>query len=95
MVVSTFCALLRCLVSAPSTLPAPRPPQVSTFNMRPVPEGVREGYISHIDAILAESDLATISVNNVRQKLQERVEDDITAQKVDTIMDIFACYKWC
>jgi upstream activation factor subunit UAF30 len=47
-----------------------------------VPPDVRESYIKVIDAILATSDLNTISEKRIRRGLQETLDYDITPQKV-------------
>jgi upstream activation factor subunit UAF30 len=47
-----------------------------------VPSEVRANYVTIIDAILAESDLARISEKKIRQGIQAKVEYDITPQKV-------------
>ncbi len=43
---------------------------------------VRENYIAIIDSILANSDLTKISEKKIRVGIQEKVEYDITPQKV-------------
>lgn len=47
-----------------------------------VPEDVEARYITIIDAILATSDLNTISEKRIRKGLQAIVQHDITPQKV-------------
>jgi len=47
-----------------------------------VPPDVRENYIKIIDEILAASDLNTISEKRIRKGIQEKVDYDITPQKV-------------
>ena len=43
---------------------------------------VRDNYIAVIDSILANSDLTKISEKKIRAGIQEKVEYDITPQKV-------------
>jgi upstream activation factor subunit UAF30 len=47
-----------------------------------VAPAVRDNYVAIIDAILAESDLTKISAKKIRAGIQEKVEYDITPQKV-------------
>jgi upstream activation factor subunit UAF30 len=47
-----------------------------------VAPAVRDNYIAIIDAILADSDLTKISEKKIRAGIQEKVEYDITPQKV-------------
>lgn len=47
-----------------------------------VPPEVEATFIKTIDAILAASDLDTISEKSIRRGLQESVQYDITPQKV-------------
>jgi hypothetical protein len=47
-----------------------------------VAPAVRDNYVAIIDAILAESDLTKISEKKIRAGIQEKVEYDITPQKV-------------
>jgi hypothetical protein len=47
-----------------------------------VAPAVRDNYIAIIDTILAESDLTKISEKKIRAGIQEKVEYDITPQKV-------------
>jgi upstream activation factor subunit UAF30 len=42
----------------------------------------RDAYIGIIDQIVAASDLNTVSVNQIREGLQERVDHDLAPQKV-------------
>jgi upstream activation factor subunit UAF30 len=42
----------------------------------------RETYTAIIDQIVAASDLNTVSVNQIREGLQERVDHDLAPQKV-------------
>ena len=47
-----------------------------------VAPAVRDNYITIIDAILSNSDLNKISEKKIRAGIQEKVEYDITPQKV-------------
>jgi hypothetical protein len=47
-----------------------------------VAPAVRDNYVAIIDAILAVSDLTKISEKKIRAGIQEKVEYDITPQKV-------------
>lgn len=47
-----------------------------------VPPEVRANYVAIVDSILAESDLSRISEKKIRQGIQNKVEYDITPQKV-------------
>jgi upstream activation factor subunit UAF30 len=51
----------------------------------PVPAEQRASYAAIIDEILANADLETISAKRIRNGLQERVEYDLTPQKVGLI----------
>jgi upstream activation factor subunit UAF30 len=42
----------------------------------------REAYTAIIDEIVAASDLNTVSVNQIREGLQDRVDHDLAPQKV-------------
>lgn len=53
-----------------------------------VPTEVRAKYIAIIDSILDNADLTTISAKRIRSGIQDRVEYDITPQKVGN-------HKWC
>jgi len=48
----------------------------------PVPAEQRASYAAIIDEILAKADLETISAKRIRNGLQERVDYDLTPQKV-------------
>jgi hypothetical protein len=50
-----------------------------------VPAEQRASYAAIIDEILANADLETISAKRIRNGLQERVDYDLTPQKVDLI----------
>lgn len=49
-----------------------------------VPNEVKARYISIIDNILAGSDLTQVTEKRIRQGIADRVEYDITPQKVST-----------
>ena len=51
----------------------------------PVPAEQRASYAAIIDEILANADLETISAKRIRNGLQERVDYDLTPQKVGLI----------
>ena len=48
----------------------------------PVPSEVRAKYIEIIDDILAKANLAEVTEKRIRNGIQDRVEYDITPQKV-------------
>lgn len=50
--------------------------------MEPVPSEVRNKYIEIIDNILSNANLAEVTEKRIRNGIQERVEYDITPQKV-------------
>ena len=47
-----------------------------------VPPSQRTSYSAIIDSILADADLETISAKRIRKGLQERIDHDLTDQKV-------------
>ena len=49
---------------------------------RAVPPEVQASYVVIIDAILAKSDLNTVTSKKVRQGLQDAVDYDVSHQKV-------------
>lgn len=51
-----------------------------------VPEEVRTKYVNIIDDILSNSDLTQITEKRIRQGIANRVEHDITPQKVSSAM---------
>jgi upstream activation factor subunit UAF30 len=53
-------------------------------------EKQRSQYAVHIDKILGESDLKTISNKKVRNKLQEIVDQDLSEKKVSRSFRWFA-----
>lgn len=57
----------------------------------PVAPAVRDNYVAIIDAILAVSDLTKISEKKIRAGIQEKVEYDITPQKVACPFLTFSC----
>lgn len=57
-----------------------------------VPEEVRAQYVAIIDSILADADLTTISVKQVRNGIQTRVQYDITPHKVISPSDCKVVY---
>lgn len=50
---------------------------------QPVPSEVRAKYVDIIDDILAKANLTEITEKRIRNGIQERVEYDITPQKVE------------
>jgi hypothetical protein len=56
-----------------------------------VAPAVRDNYVAIIDAILAVSDLTKISEKKIRAGIQEKVEYDITPQKVTCPIPTFSC----
>lgn len=50
-----------------------------------LPPEVEASYSAIIDSILASSDLNTISAKRIRKGLQERIEYDISHQKVHSL----------
>lgn len=53
-----------------------------------VPPEVRVHYVAIVDSILADADLTTISVKQVRNGIQEKVQYDITPHKVGCLVVI-------
>lgn len=51
-----------------------------------VPPEQRAAYAAIIDEILASADLETISAKRIRNGLQERVDYDLTPQKVGFVL---------
>ena len=49
---------------------------------KPVPAEQRASYAAIIDDILSTADLETISAKRIRNALQERVDYDLSGQKV-------------
>ena len=49
----------------------------------PVPNEVRQKYVDIIDDILTKADLTQVTEKRIRNGIQERVEYDITPQKVN------------
>lgn len=64
-----------------------------TANMPTVPPEQQASYSAIIDQILASSDLNTISAKRIRKGLQEKVDYDITPQKVGTCDQIDSAIK--
>ena len=58
-----------------------------------VAPAVRDNYVAIIDAILAVSDLTKISEKKIRAGIQEKVEYDITPQKVTCLLLQLYVYK--
>lgn len=52
------------------------------FGLAALPKEVEASYSAIIDSILAASDLNTISAKRIRKGLQEKVDYDISHQKV-------------
>jgi DEK C terminal domain len=51
-----------------------------------VPSEVRAQYVAIIDSILVDADLTTVSVKQVRNGIQAKVQYDITPHKVGEIL---------
>jgi hypothetical protein len=58
------------------------PPSRQSAKGMSVAPAVRDNYVAIIDTILAVSDLTKISEKKIRAGIQEKVEYDITPQKV-------------
>ena len=75
-------------LSHPATMSCPAKTSPS------VPAEQRASYAAIIDEILANADLETISAKRIRNGLQERVDYDLTPQKVGLIdRDMMRAYR--
>jgi hypothetical protein len=67
---------------APARLLGTFAPRLMANQITKVPAEQRASYAAIIDEILASADLETISAKRIRNGLQERVDYDLTPQKV-------------
>jgi hypothetical protein len=67
---------------APARLVSMNASRLMADRLTKVPAEQRASYAAIIDEILASADLETISAKRIRNGLQERVDYDLTPQKV-------------
>ena len=67
---------------------------VADMPPQPVPPEQQASYSAIIDEILASSDLNVISAKQIRKGLQEKVEYDITPQKVGIHSHTCCVVQW-
>ena len=58
------------------------PPRILYRSKMSLPAEVRAQYVAIIDSLLLDADLTTVSVKQVRNGIQDKVQYDITPHKV-------------